>query len=130
RDRITRLCDRTERPSLSREPVGEQGGGPGRGVAAPACLLAWRSSVSAPSEPPPEFMGQKLRDRVLESVFSVRPAELRLTALLFAQCLCTVGAFIIGRSVRDALFMAHRSSEELAAMYIASALTVTGAGLV
>ncbi|HVE82871.1 MAG TPA: Npt1/Npt2 family nucleotide transporter, partial [Myxococcales bacterium] len=67
--------------------------------------------------------------RVLESVFPVRAGERKLTLVLFLQSLLAVGAFVAGRSVRDALFLAHGSRSQLAWMYVASAGAVTAVGL-
>jgi len=67
--------------------------------------------------------------RVLESVFPVRAGERKLTFILFLQSLLAVGAFVAGRSVRDALFLAHGSRSQLAWMYVASAGAVTLVGL-
>lgn len=67
--------------------------------------------------------------RLLESVFPVRAGERKLTSILFLQSLLAVGAFVAGRSVRDALFLAHGSRAQLAWMYVASAGAVTAVGL-
>src|SRR6185295_1497513 len=67
--------------------------------------------------------------RLLESVFPVRAGERKLTSILFLQSLLAVGAFVAGRSVRDALFLAHGSRSQLAWMYVASAGAVTAVGL-
>jgi ATP/ADP translocase/HEAT repeat protein len=75
-------------------------------------------------------MGRQRRDRILETLLQVRPGEFGLTALLFVQCLSVVGAFIVGRSVRDALFLAHGSREQLPLMYIASAVSVAVVGMI
>ena len=74
-------------------------------------------------------MNHERRDRILEALFQIRPGELKLTALLFTQNLLVVGAFIVGRSVRDALFLAHGSKDSLPLMYIASAVAVAIVGL-
>lgn len=74
-------------------------------------------------------MGRAPRDRLLETLFQIRPGEGRLTALLFLQNLCVVGAFIVGRSARDALFLARGAKDQLPAMYIASALAVALVGV-
>ena len=68
--------------------------------------------------------------RVLELLFPVRQGERRLTLLLLLHNLFAVGAFTAGRSVRDALFLAHADRGALAWMYIASAATVALVGLV
>lgn len=67
--------------------------------------------------------------RLLEKVFPVRPGEAGLTSLLFLHSLSAVGAFVAGRSVRDALFLAHGHRSQLAWMYVASAAAVAAVGL-
>ncbi len=67
---------------------------------------------------------------LLHSVFPVRPGERRLTLLLLLHNLFAVGAFMTGRSVRDALFLAGADRGQLAWMYVASAATVALVGLV
>jgi ATP/ADP translocase/HEAT repeat protein len=66
---------------------------------------------------------------VLESLFPVRQGERSLTLLLLLHNLFAVGAFVAGRSVRDALFLAHADRTELAWMYVASAAAVALAGI-
>jgi AAA family ATP:ADP antiporter len=67
--------------------------------------------------------------RVLEILFPVRAGERQLTLVLLLQDLFAVGAFVAGRSVRDALFLAHADKGSLAWMYVASAVAVAGCGL-
>ncbi len=66
---------------------------------------------------------------MLESVFPVRAGERKLAFVLFLQSLLAVGAFVAGRSVRDALFLAHGNRSQLAWMYVLSAGAVTLVGL-
>jgi ATP/ADP translocase/HEAT repeat protein len=68
--------------------------------------------------------------RIVESVFPVRAGERRLTLALFLHSLFAVGAFLTGRTVRDALFLVNGDREQLAWMYVASAIAVTLSGLV
>ncbi len=63
-------------------------------------------------------------------MFPIRQGERRLTLLLLLHNLFAVGAFTAGRSVRDAMFLAHEDRGALAWMYVASALTVALVGLV
>ena len=49
--------------------------------------------------------------------------------ILFLHGFFAVGAFVAGRSVRDALFLAHLGREPLAWMYVASAAAVALCGL-
>ncbi len=64
----------------------------------------------------------------LETIFPVRKGERKLTLLLFFHSLTAVGAFVTGRAVRDALFLAHGGRQQLAWMYVASAVAVTLCG--
>ncbi len=59
----------------------------------------------------------------------VRRGERGLTGALFLHSLVAVGAFLTGRSVRDALFLAHGDRTQLAWMYVFSAIAVTLSGL-
>jgi ATP/ADP translocase/HEAT repeat protein len=67
--------------------------------------------------------------RFLQNLFPVRREERSLTLTLFLHSLFAVGAFLTGRSVRDALFLAHGNKANLAWMYVASAVAVTFTGL-
>ncbi len=67
--------------------------------------------------------------RILEMLLPVRRGERQLTAALFLHSLFAVGSFLTGRSVRDALFLAHADRGALPLMYVASAIAVTAAGL-
>lgn len=64
------------------------------------------------------------RDQLLEAVLQVRPGEQALTALLFLHGFAVVGAMTVGRSLRDALFLARFDRSALPWMYIAQALVV------
>lgn len=66
---------------------------------------------------------------VLERLFPVRRGERGLTLVMFLHNLFAVGAFIAGRSARDALFLAHHDRGSLAFMYVLSALAVAAVGL-
>lgn len=68
--------------------------------------------------------------RVIEMLLPVRRGERQLTFTLFLHSLFAVGAFLTGRTVRDALFLANCDRSTLAWMYVASAVGVTAAGLV
>ncbi len=67
--------------------------------------------------------------RVLETVLPVRRGEGRLTLSLFLHSFFAVGAFLTGRTVRDALFLAHGDRSLLAWMYVFSAVAVTATGI-
>lgn len=62
-------------------------------------------------------------------VLPVRKGERQLTFTLFLHSLFAVGAFLTGRTVRDALFLAHGDRSQLAWMYVLSAIFVTASGL-
>lgn len=59
----------------------------------------------------------------------VRRGERRLAVTLFLHSLFAVGAFLTGRTVRDALFLVHGDRSQLAWMYVLSAVFVTASGL-
>lgn len=62
---------------------------------------------------------------VLEAAFRIRPGEARLVGLMFAYLLAVVSTFIIGRTVRDTLFLHRVSLEALPLMYVAVAAAVS-----
>lgn len=67
--------------------------------------------------------------RLLENLLPVQATERRLTFTLFLHSLFAVGAFLTGRTARDALFLAHSDRSSLPWMYVASALAVSFTGL-
>lgn len=67
--------------------------------------------------------------RLFEMLLPTRPGEQRLTFALLLHNLFAVGAFLTGRTVRDALFLTHGDKDTLAWMYVASAVAVTLTGL-
>ncbi len=67
--------------------------------------------------------------RLAETLFPVQRGERSLTFALFLHSFFAVGAFMTGRTVRDALFMANHDRGALPWMYIASAIAVTLFGL-
>jgi AAA family ATP:ADP antiporter len=68
--------------------------------------------------------------RILDAVLPVRRGERQLTGALFLHSLFAVGAFLTGRTVRDALFLANMDKAQLSWMYVASAIAVTATGLI
>ncbi|MDQ3264314.1 MAG: MFS transporter [Myxococcota bacterium] len=68
--------------------------------------------------------------RFFQSAVPVRGGEGKLAFALFLHGLFAVGAFVAGRSVRDALFLAHGTRDQLAWMYVASAVAVAAVGFV
>jgi len=63
-------------------------------------------------------------ERALEAGLRIRPNEQRRTALMAAYAANAIGAVVVGRSVRDALYLAHRPAKGLAGMYIFSSLAI------
>ena len=64
------------------------------------------------------------QDSLLTRLFNIRPLEQPRVLLLFTYLLCAVGAFIIGRNVRDTLFLSHFDRDVLVYMYISQAVVV------
>ena len=62
-------------------------------------------------------------------ILPARKGERQLTFTLFFHSLFAVGAFLTGRTVRDALFLEHGDRSQLAWMYVFSAIFVTATGL-
>jgi HEAT repeat protein/MFS family permease len=60
----------------------------------------------------------------LEAGLRIRPGEQRRAALMAAYAANAVGAVVVGRSVRDALFLAHNATKGLAWMYVASSAAI------
>jgi HEAT repeat protein len=63
-------------------------------------------------------------ERALEAGLRIRPGEQRRVALMAAYAANAIGAVVVGRSVRDALYLANRPARGLAGMYIWSSLTI------
>ncbi|MBI2372500.1 MAG: HEAT repeat domain-containing protein [Deltaproteobacteria bacterium] len=61
----------------------------------------------------------------LESAFRIRPGEARRVGLMFAYSMAVVSAFIVGRTVRDALFLSSYPVERLPLMYVGVAVCVS-----
>ena len=61
---------------------------------------------------------------MLEAGLRIRPGEQRRTALMAAYSANAIGAVVVGRSVRDALYLAHRPAKGLAGMYIFSSIAI------
>ncbi len=71
-------------------------------------------------------MASERLDAVLESAFRIRPGEGRQVGLMFLFLMGVVSTFIVGRTVRDTLFLHRVPIENLSLMYIAVALAVGG----
>jgi len=67
--------------------------------------------------------------QLLQDAIPVRQGERGLTALLFLHSFCAVGAFVTGRSARDALLLGAGGSSRLPWLILAGALGVSLMGL-
>ncbi len=63
-------------------------------------------------------------ERALEAGLRIRPGEQRRVALMAAYAANAVGAIVVGRSLRDALFLANVPSDRLAGMYVWSSFAI------
>ena len=63
-------------------------------------------------------------ERALEAGLRIRPGEQRRVALMAAYAANAIGAVVVGRSVRDALYLSNRPARGLAGMYIWSSLVI------
>src|SRR6266852_8680679 len=63
-------------------------------------------------------------ERALEAGLRIRPGEQRRVALMAAYAANAIGAVVVGRSIRDALFLANRPAKDLAGMYVYSSLAI------
>lgn len=69
-------------------------------------------------------MNRARLDAVLESAFRIRAGEGRQVGLMFLYLMGVVSTFIVGRTVRDTLFLHRVPLENLSLMYVAVAVTV------
>jgi len=67
---------------------------------------------------------------ILESGLKVRRSELARAGLMFVYQLTLVSAFLVSRTVRDALFLSRYQVEKLPLMYVAVAISVSLASMV
>src|SRR4051812_10300292 len=66
-------------------------------------------------------------ERALEAGLRIRPGEQRRVALMAAYAANAIGAVVVGRSVRDALYLANMpkgAGKGLAGMYIFSSIAI------
>src|SRR5437763_16123024 len=63
-------------------------------------------------------------ERALEAGLRIRPGEQRRVALMAAYAANAIGAVVVGRSVRDALYLSNRPARGLAGMYIWSSIAI------
>jgi AAA family ATP:ADP antiporter len=72
--------------------------------------------------------GRERLDRWLEDRLRLRHGERAPTAFLFLGCFASVGAFLVSRAARDALYLARFSTEGLPWLYVGSAAATALAG--
>src|SRR5437868_14654092 len=63
-------------------------------------------------------------ERALEAALRVRPTEQRRTAIMAAYAASAIGAVVVGRSLRDALYLAHGTARGLSWLYIFSSAVI------
>ncbi len=63
-------------------------------------------------------------ERALEAGLRIRPGEQRRVVLMSLYAANAIGAVVVGRSIRDALYLANRPARGLAGMYIWSSLAI------
>lgn len=63
-------------------------------------------------------------ERALEAGLRIRPGEQRRVALMAAYAANAIGAVVVGRSVRDALYLSNRPARGLAGMYVFSSIAI------
>jgi len=61
---------------------------------------------------------------LFDSVFAISPAERRNVVLTFCYAFSTAGAYVVGRSAADSLFLARAGTAWLPLMYFLSACTI------
>lgn len=70
------------------------------------------------------------KNRFIENLFNIQGKEVKKTFLMFFYILLGVSTFIIGRAIRDALFLSRYNIASLPYMYILVALVVSLSALV
>ena len=63
--------------------------------------------------------------RWVEAILRIRPDEHKIAGLMFTYLLCIVSTFILGRTVRDTLFLYRVDVESLPLMYLGAAIAVS-----
>jgi HEAT repeat protein len=63
-------------------------------------------------------------ERALEAGLRIRPGEQRRAAIMAAYAASAIGAVVVGRSVRDALYLAHGTARGLSWLYIFSSVAI------
>lgn len=63
-------------------------------------------------------------ERFWDEALKIRPGEGQRVLLMALYSASTIGAMIVGRTARDALFLAGRSASDLAPMYVVNAVVV------
>src|SRR2546422_742338 len=128
-------CTRVPAPSCARKSCWD-------GSFPPTCASvvreAWRARASRSStvtSPWVEFSERATGDatvdrmpgtleRALEAGLRIRPGEQRRVVLMSLYAANAIGAVVVGRSVRDALYLANRPARGLAGMYIWSSAAI------
>lgn len=72
----------------------------------------------------------KEEHKIIEELFNIQSKEIRKTLLMFLYILLAVSTFIIGRTVRDTLFLSRFNVAFLPYMYIAVAIVVSAFALI
>ncbi|MCX7959518.1 MAG: hypothetical protein N3B13_10775, partial [Deltaproteobacteria bacterium] len=70
------------------------------------------------------------KNKIFENIFNMQSREVRKTFLMFLYILLGVSTFIIGRAVRDALFLSRYNISSLPYMYVLVALVVSLSALI
>ncbi len=70
------------------------------------------------------------KHNILEEIFNIQSREVRKTSLMFLYILLGVSTFIIGRAVRDALFLSRYNIGSLPYMYVLVAILVSISALI
>ena len=65
------------------------------------------------------------KPNLIEELFNIQQRELRKTLLMFLYLLLAVSTFIIGRAIRDALFLSRYNIHSLPYMYVLVAIVVS-----
>ena len=69
------------------------------------------------------------KPNLIEELFNIQQRELKKTLLMFIYLLLAVSTFIIGRAIRDALFLSRYNIHSLPYMYVLVAIVVSIAAL-
>ncbi len=70
------------------------------------------------------------KNKIIESLFNIQSREVKKTFLMFFYILLGVSTFIVGRAVRDALFLSRYNISSLPYMYVLVAIVVSVSALI